>query len=48
MQQQSGQTIHSYISELQALWDQLASCDPAWPSTKVAKVDDDLRNCQRV
>ena len=28
MQQQSGNTIHSHISELQDLWDQLASCDP--------------------
>ena len=48
MQQQPGQNIHSYISELQVLWDQLASCDPAWPSTEAAKVYTDLRDRQRV
>ena len=38
MQQQLEQNIHSYISYLQTLWDQLASCDPTWPSTEVAKI----------
>ena len=41
-------TIHSYISELQALWDQLASCDPSWPNPEVAKVYADLCDRQRV
>ena len=48
MQQQSRQTIHSYISELQVLWDQLTSCDPAWPSTEAAKMYIDLCDRQRV
>ena len=48
MQQQSGQTIHSYTFELQVLWDQLASCDPAQPSPEAAKVYADLRDRQRV
>ena len=48
MQQQSRKTIHSYISELQVLWDQLASCDPTWTSTETAKVHVDLRDHQHV
>ena len=48
MQQQSGQTIYSYISELQALWHLLASCDLAWPSPKTAKVYVDLRDGRHV
>ena len=50
MQQQPEQTIHSYIFEFQVLWDQLASCDPVWPRTEVAKVyanlcDHQLASC---
>ena len=48
IQQQSGQTSHSYISKLQALWDQLDSCDSAWPNIEAAKVYADLRDRQRV
>ena len=48
MQQQLRQTIHSYINELQTLWDQLASCDLAWPSTEAAKVYVDLHDHHRV
>ena len=46
MQQKSGQTMHSYISKLQVLWDQLASCNPTWPNTEAAKVYADLRDRQ--
>ncbi|KAL0358176.1 UNVERIFIED_CONTAM: hypothetical protein Scaly_1503300 [Sesamum calycinum] len=38
MQQQSSQTIHTYISELQSLWDQLAICDHVWPNVEAIKV----------
>ena len=48
MQQQLGQTSHSYMFELQTLWDRLASCDLAWPNTKAAKVYADFRDNQRV
>ena len=30
------------------MWDQLASCDLAWPNPKAAKVYADLHDCQRV
>ena len=48
MQQKLGQTIHSYVSELQTLWDQLASCDLTWPSSEAAKIYADLRDRQCV
>ena len=46
--QQPGQSVNSYVSELQNLWDQLANCDPAWPNTEVAKIYADLRDHQCV
>ncbi|KAL0307388.1 UNVERIFIED_CONTAM: hypothetical protein Scaly_2984000 [Sesamum calycinum] len=48
MQQQPDQTIHTYISELQTLWDQLAICDPVWPNVEATKVYADLRDRQHV
>ena len=48
MQQQPGQNIHSYIYELQTFWDQLASCDPAWPNIEAAKIYADLCDRQHV
>ena len=47
-QQQPRQIVHSYVSKLQNLRDQLASCDPAWPNTEVAKVYADLCDSQCV
>ena len=42
------ETIHSYISELQALWNQLASCDVVWPNTEAAKMYANLCDRQHV
>lgn len=48
MQQQPIQSIHSYVSELEVLWDQLSRCDPAWPSADTATMYAALRDRQRV
>ena len=48
MQQQPGQTIHSYVSELQELWDQITLGDPTWPSSAAATIYANLHDRQHI
>ena len=48
MRQEPGQSINSFLSQMSAVWDQLALCEPSWKHSDDAAIFVTFRNSQRV